>query len=141
MKKRAPITHPSEHLEQARFVLWTQLEAGKHPTFSLVFSIPNHSGHAGAQIARWNAGNRLKAEGRKRGVPDLLYPVARGRYHGLFIEMKRVRGGSVDADQRAWHQALREQGYAVVVCKGAEAAKAALLAYETAGECTGEEAA
>ena len=65
----------------------------------------------------------LLRQGMKPGVPDIMLPVARGRYHGLFIEMKRRIGGRVSPEQRAWQKALLEEGYCAVVCKGFEDAK------------------
>jgi hypothetical protein len=40
----------------------------------------------------------------------------------LFIELKRRRGGVVSLDQQAVHDLLRDQGYRVEVCRGAEEA-------------------
>ena len=39
-------------------------------------------------------------------------------YHGLFIEMKRQKGGKVSDAQKAWISALIDQGYLAVVCYG-----------------------
>ena len=60
----------------------------------------------------------LKQQGVRAGVPDLCLPVARGGCHGLYIEMKRLRGGRVSPEQTAWMDALRAEGYAVAVCEG-----------------------
>ena len=49
--------------------------------------------------------------------------MAKGRFHGLFIEMKRRYGGRQTPEQKAWQAALLEQGYAAVVCRGFEDAK------------------
>ena len=46
-------------------------------------------------------------------------PVARGGWHGLYIEMKRRKGGRLSDEQAAMLEALREQGYCAWVCKGA----------------------
>ena len=61
--------------------------------------------------------------GMKPGVPDIMLPVAKGRYHGLFIELKRKDGGRLSPAQREWQKALIEEGYAACVCKGFEEAK------------------
>jgi hypothetical protein len=65
----------------------------------------------------------LKRQGMKPGVPDILFPVARGGYHGLWIEMKRKDGGRLSPEQRWWQKALLEEGYAVAVCKGFDEAR------------------
>lgn len=64
----------------------------------------------------------LIRQGMKPGVPDIFLPVAKGRYHGLFIEMKRRYGGRQSPEQKAWQAALLEEGYCAVVCKGCEEA-------------------
>jgi hypothetical protein len=33
--------------------------------------------------------NYLRREGMRTGVPDLVQPVAIGKFHGLYLEMKR----------------------------------------------------
>jgi hypothetical protein len=64
--------------------------------------------------------------------------VARGGFHGLFIEMKapstigpdgRKRAGRETAEQKAWGERLRAEGYRVVVCWGFEEARAEIMQY------------
>lgn len=128
---------PTEHQEQAMLFTWAEAMSRAYPQLSLMFAIPNFSGTGarGSNVRNINQryGAKLKREGRKRGVPDVMLPVARGGYHGLFVEMKRVRGSSTTPEQKAWHAALREQGYLVVSCKGAEAAQGAILTYLNSG--------
>lgn len=71
----------------------------------------------------------LKKMGVKRGVPDLCLPVARGQFHGLYIEMKRSDGGTVSDDPLWWIEQLIGNGYASVICDGWESGKEALLWY------------
>lgn len=98
--------------------------AGRWPELSLLFAIPN-----GARV-RPSVALKLKAEGLKRGVPDMLLPVARGGYHGLFIELKDDEKPSrVSPEQREWLRQLAAQGYAAYVCKGADEAWGALMGY------------
>lgn len=87
------------------------------PDLKLMHAIPN-GGKRDIQTAA-----RLKAEGVKPGVPDIFLPVARGGKHGLYIELKRRKGGTVSAAQEAWIRALALQGYQCAVCHGWEAAK------------------
>lgn len=65
----------------------------------------------------------LLRQGMKPGVPDNLLAVARGGYHGLWIEMKRKDGGRLSPEQKWWQKALLEEGYAVAVCKGFDEAR------------------
>lgn len=71
----------------------------------------------------------MKATGEKAGVPDICLPVPRGGYHGLYIELKRVQGGRISAEQMAWIQDLRAQGYQALVCKGFDEARRCLCEY------------
>jgi hypothetical protein len=41
----------------------------------------------------------------------------------LFIEMKRVKGGRLSAEQREWIDALQARGFEAVVCAGFAEAK------------------
>jgi hypothetical protein len=72
---------------------------------------------------------RLKKEGVRSGYPDLLIDEARGPYHGLRVEMKRVHGDRPRQNQRAIHRRLAERGYRVVVGYGSVDAIAQIEAY------------
>ena len=67
--------------------------------------------------------------GVRAGVPDVCLPVPRGKYHGLYIEMKRADGGRLRPDQEGWLEALREQGYRAEVCHGFDAARLVITEY------------
>ena len=105
-------TTAHEDVEQATLFTWAGLKSGQRPELQLLFHIPNGGSRGKAEAARF------KAEGVKAGVPDLFLPVSRGPYHGLFIEMKRQKGGKVSDAQKAWIAALIDQGYLAVVCYG-----------------------
>jgi len=65
----------------------------------------------------------------KSGLPDLCLPVPRGKYHGLYIELKKEHGGIVSKNQREWLDNLTRQGYCSVVCHGWEDAKNTIEEY------------
>lgn len=90
-----------------------------------MYHIPNGGKRGKAEAIRF------KAEGVKSGVPDICLPVARLGYHGLYIELKRRKGGKVSEEQNEWIGALNGQGYAAVVCRGWESAKEFIMAYLT----------
>ena len=90
---------------------------------SLLYAVPNGGYRHPATAAL------LKRTGVKPGVPDMCLPVARGNYHGLYIELKRAKGGVVSAEQKVWHNRLQEQGYCVKVCRGWEQAREAITEY------------
>ncbi len=63
-------------------------------------------------------GAKLKRMGVKSGVPDLCICVARGGYHGLYIELKRVYGGKLSDTQLVWRDILIKEGYMWREAKG-----------------------
>lgn len=113
----------TEHQEQAALIEWCRLNEGRCPALRLIFAIPN-GGHRHKAVA-----GKLKAEGVKRGVPDLFLPVARYPWIGLFIEMKRKKDSTVSKHQKAWIWDLQKTGYRVEVCKGLDDAKRIIEEY------------
>lgn len=108
---------PSEGEEQATLFSWAQMQSRRRPELKLLFHIPNGGSRNKIEAAR------LKAQGVKPGVPDLFLPVARGVWFGLFIELKRQKGGRVSDQQRRWIEELERQGYrAEIACGWREAA-------------------
>lgn len=84
---------------------WAERHKAAHPFLDLLFHIPNE-------------GVRGSKTGIKRGIPDLFLP-----YNGgLFIELKRVKGGRVSEDQERVIKMLRLFGFRAEVCKGAREA-------------------
>lgn len=65
---------------------------------------------------------KMARHGLKKGCPDIWVLEPRKGYHGLIIELKRVKGGAVSPEQRDWLYNLNERGYLAVVCRGHAAA-------------------
>ena len=117
---------PLEHDEQVELFEWADAAQGEHPELCMLFAIPNGGARHPAVAAQ------LKAEGVKAGVPDIMLAVARGRWHGLFVELKRAdRSNHATSAQRAWMEMLRRYGYSAVVCYGATDAINAIMGYLT----------
>lgn len=114
---------PTEHSEQVALMQWVRMAIAKHPELGLLYAIPNAAKRSPRLAAH------MKAEGLRSGVPDLCLPVARGGYHGLYIELKRRKGGSVSVEQKTWIDLLNQQKYKAVVCHGWEMAQVVLRAY------------
>lgn len=114
---------PSEAQEQTWLFHWAELAKGKFPELALMYHIPNGGSRNKLEAAH------LQAQGVKPGVPDVCLPVARSGFHGLYVEMKRLRGGKVSENQRTWISMLREQGYQAAVCKGWEDAAELIKSY------------
>lgn len=72
---------------------------------------------------------KLKRMGMSAGVPDLCIPIPSGSYHGLYLELKREKGGKVSHEQAEWLAFLTEKGYYAQVAKGFEEAKEIILHY------------
>ena len=103
---------PTEHQEQCAVIAWCD----QHPIAKHIFAIPNGANKSPATAAKF------KREGLRRGIPDLFLPVASRGFHGLFIEMKRVKG-SVQADAQLQKAVeLEDLGYHVETCRGAQTA-------------------
>lgn len=101
-----------EHSHQVALIAWasrvrlepaSDVEPGATIAFYLL-AIPN----GGQRSAR--EGARLKAEGVKAGVSDLLLPLRRGGFAGLWLEMK-APGEKPNPRQRAWIERMRLAGY------------------------------
>lgn len=121
-KATSTMINMSEHDEQAQFIRMVDA-AYPREIAVLLFAIPN-GGKRAIKTAR-----DMKAEGVRKGVPDLFLAYPHKGYAGLFIEMKRRKGGRVSDAQKAYIEALRGHGYAVVVCRGCDEAFDALTAY------------
>lgn len=111
-KQRDP-NAPSEHKEQVAVIQWWDLVCKQYglPYFAL-FAIPN--GGARNVIT----GSRLKAEGVRRGSPDLMLAAPRDASHGLFIEMK-VGDNKPTEEQAKFIEHLNSQRYETGVCYSA----------------------
>ena len=114
---------PTEAQEQAALMQWLAYAEMYHPELRLLHHIPNGGGRNPIEA------RHLKEQGVKPGIPDLFLPCARGGWHGLYIEMKRRKGGRVSIEQKKTIIALREQGYRVEVCEGWEKAREVIKEY------------
>lgn len=118
---------PTESVEQQCLFWWAAFQSGRFPELALLYHVPNGGSRKKAEAGRF------RAEGVKAGVPDLCLPVARGGFHGLYIELKRQKGSKTSDDQKAWLSNLEKQGYFVALCKGWEAAAKVITEYLTMG--------
>lgn len=115
----------TEHAEQRAFFGWLQVQInlGVEPFAHLAYAVPN-GGERNLIVA-----SRLKTEGVKSGVPDVCWPVPRGVYPSLYIEMKALPVGRVSDTQKIWHTDLRGIGCAVAVCWNWRAARQCFTDY------------
>ena len=73
-------------------------------------------------------GARLKAEGVKPGVSDLLLPLRRGGFAGLWIELK-APGKKPTPEQRDWLERMRSAGYFATWCDDWQRAAEVITGY------------
>jgi hypothetical protein len=106
-----------EHQHQTALIAWARrvplkaapdVEPGSK-IGDYLFSIPN----GGQRNPR--EGVRLKAEGVKAGVSDLLLPLRRGGFAGLWLEMK-APGNKPTPKQTEWLQRMERAGYFATWC-------------------------
>ncbi len=90
---------------------WASYQKVRLPELELLHHIPNGGRRDKAEAVAF------KRRGVKAGVPDLCLPVARGSFHGLYIELKTERGKPTKT-QKLWIERLIKQGYFAKVCYG-----------------------
>jgi hypothetical protein len=122
------VVRPTEYQEQSAVIdWWARVHKGYGlPAFAL-FSVPN-----GAYLASGYMGaGMLKRAGMRKGIPDLILDCARGSYHGLRIEMKRINATESDksAEQKEVGEYLMSAGYKFLFASGADQAIAAIEEY------------
>lgn len=111
-----------EHKTQKSLIKWVNVMKFNHAELDLLFAVPN-----GGWRSKASAG-KIKAEGAKAGVPDLVLPVARHGYHGLFIELK-TEAGVLSSKQEIWINKLQGEGYLCAVPFGLNEAIGVLESY------------
>ena len=110
---------PTEHLEQITLITWYRRTYKNE----LLIAIPNGGKrHIKTAVA-------MKQEGVSKGFPDLFLPVPNSKFYGLFIEMKRQKGGIVSKEQKSWLEYLNSVGYQATVCNGFLEAKEVIECY------------
>ena len=74
----------SEAQEQCELIKWADscVKTNIHPELAMLYAVPNGGRRDKAEAAH------LKMQGVKAGVPDLCLAVPKGKYHGLYIELK-----------------------------------------------------
>jgi hypothetical protein len=112
----------SEHAHQCAVMTWSRLALKQRPELDYLVAIPN-GGARHIAVAR-----KLKAEGVKKGFPDLQLNLPRGGFAGLFIELKSLTGRT-SPEQKEWLKRLNAGGNRAVVCKGWLAAQTEIINY------------
>ena len=109
-----------EHDLQVELVQWAAAQAGtvrQARPLSMLFAVPN----AGAGGSHGQAG-KMKAEGAKSGVPDLLLPVPLAGFTGAALELK-IWPNLPRPEQSAWLDSLEAYGWRCAVIHTFDAGK------------------
>ena len=101
----------SEASEQAALFSWAQY----YPELKWMHAIPNGGSRNKAEAAN------LKRQGVKAGISDIFIPLARGGYHGMYIEMKFGKNKPTEK-QKEFMQYAENEGYYTAVCYSADEA-------------------
>ncbi|MBN3966294.1 VRR-NUC domain-containing protein [Pseudomonas gregormendelii] len=112
-KQTAPRAKSIDREGQEQAALLSEIELRYPQVFELIYHVPN-GGHRHKLVAM-----KLKQQGVKAGIPDLVLPMARGGFFGLYIEFKAtVDPAAVSPSQAGCIRRLNDQGYLAVVCRG-----------------------
>ncbi len=118
----------SEHDIQSMYVRIVRLHQNKYPELQLMFAVPNGAHLAGDEIRRAIKMRKMKEEGFVPGVPDLMLPIARGKYYGLALEFKSATG-KVSDQQKDYMNKLTNYGWKCEVVNDASKAWEITLHY------------
>lgn len=127
----------SEHAEQRALFCWLNyLAYNWYPELRFVYAVPNGGKRGDSEQSAKIAGGMMKAEGMKKGVPDLFVPIPRfhvshnRHYCGFYVEMKTANGGDGGSkEQHEYLAFLSDQGYATYIANGWQAAATAIREY------------
>ena len=109
----------NEHEHRLQTVLAKYLDLNNY-TF---FAIPN-GGWRNKAVA-----SKLKAEGVKAGVADLLILLPNQTFHGLFVEVK-IAGNYQQPNQKDFEQKARDCGYEYIIVRSLDELIEKLKYYE-----------
>lgn len=82
-----------------------------------IFHIPNQ------RMCSVGYRRKLARMGVKSGVSDLFLPYPHNGYHGLWIEMKRIKNSKSSPEQIEWCNRMLKRGYGAEFAYGWEHAK------------------
>ena len=114
---------PTEAEEQRELFKWAKMQSGRYPELLYMYHVPN-GGHRKTREAAL-----LRAEGVRSGVPDIVLPAPRKPFHGLYIELKRQKSGTLSEDQKRYLNFLNFAGYKAVMCRGWKEARETIMSY------------
>ncbi len=112
----------SEDTEQIRLMQWAQWNERRYPELRWLHHIPNGGSRTKQEAVK------LKQMGVKAGVSDLCLPFPKGKYHGMYIEMK-FDTNRTTKEQDEFLDTMQDAGHLVMICYSTEAGIEALMNY------------
>lgn len=104
---------PTEHQIQAAFFQWVQAMEQTDKRFKMIFAVPNGGvRHIGQAV-------KLKKEGVRSGVSDVIGLIPSGKYHGFCLEIKKP-SGKVSGSQSEFLHYASMLGYLPAVAYSVE---------------------
>lgn len=110
--------HPELYAKDREFfdqaAIFRHFELERPDIYDLLASVPNGGKRS------YGVGGLLKASGQKKGYPDIVLDMPKGKFHGLRIELKAApdlatgyEGGKLSPTQIEYLNKLHAQGYYV----------------------------
>jgi hypothetical protein len=116
---------PHEHEECAALVKWAETQRHKGYKLSeLLIHVPNGAYHGSDRKAAAVVARKLREQGLREGVFDYILPIplyppgVQGYVPGLWLEMKRTKGGKVSQEQIDFQFRMRTFGWQCEVAMG-----------------------
>ncbi len=116
-QKKEKRVYSPESSSQRAYMQWVQAMAKLDERFSLIKA---NRDQGGTNMAKWGALRKL--EGGAKGFPDIEVLLPVGKFHGLFIEMKRETQFKISSEQKDWGRLLTKYGYCFVFAFGLDEA-------------------
>lgn len=118
IKTKKASEYPSEFSEQCAVIQWSMYRRRKYSQLKFL-----HCSLNGVRLTPAQS-KKMKASGMVAGVADLFLPAKSfdGQFCGLYIEMKKRKGGVISADQQIFADFVLAQGYEHKFCFGADQA-------------------
>jgi hypothetical protein len=128
---------PAEFEECCWLTDWARATRWRgRPIAEVLIHVPNGGFFGVDRTAAAVIGQKLKQQGLQPGVFDYCIPVPlwHRRCPGLWLEMKRTKGGAVSDDQHAFAARMEAFGWRCEVAKGWIAAQAIILDHLSGSE-------
>lgn len=122
-RRIVPRLQHSEADQQKMLFKWAKLQENVYP--ELFWLNGSANGQYITNVVSRTLANLL---GRKKGHPDIQLPVPKGKYVGLYIEMKCGKNKTT-LEQNIWLDGLSKLGHKTCVCYSFEEAKDIIIEY------------